>query len=590
MNKKFCIFVFFIFAITTSYAAPFKNLETYIILPNGVELKLLASGDEFYHWVHDENGYTIVKGEDGYCYYADLDDSGNIIPSSYRVDIVSGIEAGVKPWLKISTVEYENRRSLYTDPLRTRSNTQTRAPHTGLLNNIVVFISFPDATEFSKARSVYDSRLNSLTSTSGSLKDYYLEASYNNLEIKSHLYPIALSSAKNVGYVDFHNRGYYQPYNATTNPIGYQTQEEYTNREHNLVVSAVSGVKSAIEQDFTAEELDADGDGLVDNICFIVQGNSDGWSDLLWAHRWTLYTRDFYIHNKKVYDYVFQPENQVVTKTLCHEMFHALGAPDLYHYDERYTNLDPIGDWDLMHSGWCHMGAYMKWRYAGQKWMPEMPLITSSGTYELSPISESPSCFKVNSTNPNEYFVLEYRLKGGKYEKNLSRSGLLIYRINTTVKQGNRNGPPDEVYIYRPYGSLVENGNLNEAAYLPTSGVVMSDRTFPKPFLSDNSDGGLRISNIVLDNGRIKFDIDITTTGLVDSSMQKEMRITVANKDLLVEGVDIIDEIIIYNTSGNICQRIFDSNTISLGNLPEGVYIVNVVSNNNVYKEKIIVR
>ena len=109
-------------------------------------------------------------------------------------------------------------------------------------------------------------------------------------------------------------------------------------------------------------------------------------------------------------------------------------------------------------------------------------------------------------------------------------------------------------------------------------------------FRSDNSDGGLRISNIVLDNGRIKFDIDITTTGLVDSSMQKEMRITVANKDLLVEGVDIIDEIIIYNTSGNICQRIFDSNTISLGNLPEGVYIVNVVSNNNVYKEKIIVR
>ena len=118
----------------------------------------------------------------------------------------------------------------------------------------------------------------------------------------------------------------------------------------------------------------------------------------------------------------------------------------------------------------------------------------------------------------------------------------------------------------------------------------MNEKTFPRPFLSDNSDGGLRISNIVSDNGKMKFDIDITATGLIDSSLQKEMRITVANKELLVEGIDIIDEIIVFNTSGSICQRISDSNTISLGNLPEGVYIVNVVSNNTIHKEKIIVR
>ena len=58
-----------------------------------------------------------------------------------------------------------------------------------------------------------------------------------------------------------------------------------------------------------------------------------------------------------MYDYTFQPETQVNVKTLCHEMFHALGAPDLYHYDDNGLNISPAGSWDLMESGGGHMGA-----------------------------------------------------------------------------------------------------------------------------------------------------------------------------------------------------------------------------------------
>lgn len=28
-------------------------------------ITLYASGDEFYHWVHDKDGYTIVQADDG---------------------------------------------------------------------------------------------------------------------------------------------------------------------------------------------------------------------------------------------------------------------------------------------------------------------------------------------------------------------------------------------------------------------------------------------------------------------------------------------------------------------------------------------
>ena len=52
------------------HAAPFRFLETIVTQADGSQLALYASGDEFYHWIHDKDGYTILQAEDGYCYYA----------------------------------------------------------------------------------------------------------------------------------------------------------------------------------------------------------------------------------------------------------------------------------------------------------------------------------------------------------------------------------------------------------------------------------------------------------------------------------------------------------------------------------------
>ncbi|WP_455586513.1 M6 family metalloprotease domain-containing protein [Bacteroides sp.] len=576
-----------------TYSAPFRFLETTVTQADGSKLSLYASGDEFYHWVHDKEGYTVIQAEDGYCYYAIKNSKGELVPSSYRVDKVSPSKTNINPWLKISKQQYEKRREQMQLQAVTRSSKPQYASHKNPLNNIVIFVSFQDATTFTKKRSVYDSRFNSTTSTSGSLKDFYREASYENLDITSHYYPKATDlETKTDGYVDFHKRGFYRPYNATTNPDGYRTSEESTNREHNLVVNAVDAVRAVIEQDFTPEELDNDNDGYIDNICFVIQGNSDGWSDLLWAHRWSLYTRECYIHGKRVMDYVFQPENQVTVNTLCHEMFHALGAPDLYHYSEETKNLDPVGSWDLMNSGWCHMGAYMKWKYAGQSWIKNIPTITQPGTYTLLPLSRSAenSCYKVNSTNSDEYFVLEYRKKEGKYEKNLIRSGLLIYRINTTVKEGNRNGPPDEVYIYRPFGSLTENGFLDEAAYQTNSGAVMTDKTFPKPFLSDNSDGGLRISNVVMEDDRLTFDINAIPTGIKDIFNDGKFTLELDNKVLYVTSQEKVERIAVVDLSGKTLMQARNTNELSLEQLSDGIYIVSVLSGNKICKQKIFLR
>lgn len=595
MKKRLLLLFTWCILFCRMHAAPFSFLETIVTQPDGSRLTLYASGDEFYHWVHDKDGYTVLQGEDGYCYYAEKNDRGELVPSPFPVGKTPIADTDLRPWLKISKESYDIRRERLQPLARTRSMYQPQyASHKKPLNNIVIFISFQNVTTFSKKRSVYDSRFNSTTSSSGSLKDYYLEASYNNLTIQSHFFPQADLDAKDAGYVDFHTRNFYRTYNATTNPDGYKTGEESTMREHNLIQNAIDAMRSTIEKELTPDEIDNDNDGYVDNICFVVQGNSDGWSDLLWAHRWSLYTKECYIHGKRVMDYVFQPENQVTVNTLCHEMFHALGAPDLYHYSEESQNLDPVGEWDLMNSGWCHMGAYMKWMYAGKNWITEIPEITTTGRYSLVPLSQSPdnSCYKVSSSSADEYYVLEYRKKEGKYEKNIPRSGLLIYRINTTVSEGNRNGPPDEVYIYRPYGSLVENGFLDEAAYQTNAGAVMTDKTYPKPFLSDDSDGGLRITNLKVEDDKLSFDISITTTGIEAGQEADSFKMYLEENMLTIHSNDPVKSVVVTDLSGrSVMKRNDAASSLSLQELAPGVYIVSVtLASDKTYQQKIILK
>src|SRR5690554_7447752 len=109
-----------------------------------------------------------------------------------------------------------------------------------------------------------------------------------------------------------------------------------------------------------------------------------------------LYSYNVKINGKRVWDFTFQPESQVDVFTLAHEMFHSLGAPDLYRYEE--DNISPVWYWDIMEHGKGHMLTYMKWKYSNGTWINSIPMITTSGTYTLNPISSSTNnCYKIPS-------------------------------------------------------------------------------------------------------------------------------------------------------------------------------------------------
>lgn len=496
-----------------TFAAWLNSVPQTIVQPDGTVIECFATGDEFYNWLHDADGYTIIQNkETGYYNYATLA-GDELVSSAYVVGQINPSVAGLTPWTNISGEQMKAKRTAF---LKNQMPPKTQLPgysnpkstqNEGTLNNIVVYITFSDQTEFPQDTMTYWNMFNNDTPGYNSMINYYNFVSYEQLSLPSWFYPIPSGSTV-ISYQDIYPRSHFMPYNANTNPDGYTNQ---ATAEHALLKRAVNYIEDEVPEDI---DLDYDNDGYVDNMVFIVRGTTTAWSTLLWPHRWVLYSQTVYIHGKRVYDYNLQLETSLGssgTGVLCHEMFHTLSAPDLYHYES--APYSAVGPWDIMEQDLNppqSMGAYMKYRYGG--WIDDIPEITECGTYTLNPVSESENnCFKIASPNSNtDYFVVEYRVKEGTFEGSLPSSGLLVYRINALENgNGNAQGPPDEVYVYRPGGSNTTNGNVSNANFAADfNRTEINDDTDPDPFLTNGQPGGLDISNVGFIGETISFDVN----------------------------------------------------------------------------------
>jgi M6 family metalloprotease-like protein len=505
MLRKIYLSVILVLILSVGFvnSAPIKNLQISITQPNGQIVKCYVSGDEYFNYIHDSEGYLIVKDlNSGYYTYA-VQEKDKFYPTEYIVGKDTPEGKGLPNKIDFSKIDIAKLREKFTD----KSELNVTAPTTGLINNIVIFIRFSDENEFTTPLSVYDDMFNKEGNNVNSMREYFHEASYNQLTISTTFYP--LSSGTVISYQDSHPRGYYQP-SSISGSIGYSSDAEHTIREHTLLKNAIQYVASSIP---TSLIIDGDNDGVVDNICFIVSGSPTGWSELLWPHKWSLYSYSVYINGKRVNEYNFQLQNDLANggvSTLCHEMFHTLGAPDLYHYTE--NGIEPVGAWDLMANNATppqHMAAYMKFKYG--KWIPSIPTITEDGVYTLSSVSSpTNNIYKIPSPRSNyEAIYVEYRHAVSIFEASVPGEGLLIYR-NDPRYPGNRNGPPDEVYIYRPGGTVNTNGSINLANFSQNTGRVAAGYgTNPELFLSNGKLSGITISEISAIGNTISFKVHI---------------------------------------------------------------------------------
>ncbi|MDU6878409.1 MAG: M6 family metalloprotease domain-containing protein [Clostridium botulinum] len=477
-------------------AAPIKDAKINLTQPNGQVIQCYASGDEFYNYLHDSNGRAIVKDEKtGYYVYGKYV-KDKVQPSRERVtvsnvEISKNITEDSKVYMK--DVKAPKNQIEKERELLNANNSAPRTKNIGQLNNIVVFIKFSDQNEITRDFSTYDRQFNGKNQVS--LNNYYKEVSYNKLNIDTTFYPKP-NGNQILSYTDSHPRSYY-----TNVP-----QNQRAAREQTLLKNAVESIKNQIPQNLN---VDSDNDGKVDNICFIVKGSTTGWSSLLWPHKWNMFYHDVRINGKRIDTYNFQLEDFMGNNgvgVLSHEMFHTLGAPDLYHYN--YDGKVAVGPWDVMDQNFTvpqSMGSYMKMYYG--KWINTMPQINKPGRYSINKIgNESNNSYIIKSPNSNsEFFVVEYRKKEGRYESNLPGEGLLVYRINTTYKgKGNSSGN-DEVYVYRPNGSLYNVGNIRAAALNNSRPNISSQELF----LSNGKDSGISLRNINISNNAATFDVVI---------------------------------------------------------------------------------
>ncbi|MEZ5195149.1 MAG: M6 family metalloprotease domain-containing protein [Bacteroidales bacterium] len=511
--KRFLLFVFSIFYFS-SFAAWLDFVPQTITQPDGLELDCFATGDEFYNWLHDANGFTIIQNHDnGFYYFAELNE-GRLVPSAYVTGTINPASVGLTPWTNIPHEEMQAiRRNFFKYQMPEKPHLEGYSSpkdikNEGTLNNLVVYIRFSDQNEFPEDTMQYYNMFNNTNFGYNSMQNYFETVSYNKISIPYWFYPQP-SDSYVLSYQDTYPRSYFMPYDPVTNPNGYQSGQS-GEREHALLKRACLFIEDEVPEILN---LDKNNDGYIDNMVFIIRGATTAWATLLWPHRWALYNETVYINGKRAWDYNLQVEehlNGSGAGVLCHEMFHSLSAPDLYHYNS--APFTSVGPWDLMDNANNppeSMGAYMKYRYGG--WIDEIPEITECGTYMLNPLSEPENnCFKIASPNSNnEFFVLEYREKKGVFENSIPGTGLLVYRIDNTLNgNGHAQGPPDEVYVYRPGGNISTNGDLGLAHFAADyNRTEINDNTNPFPFLQNGQAGGLIISNVGYIGETISFDV-----------------------------------------------------------------------------------
>ena len=488
MKKPFLLFVFALVlgAFQWTFAAPLKNIPVRLTQPDGQVIECYASGDEFYNYLHDANGFTIVKGEGGYYCYAMYDNQGKVVASPYRVNSVDPAEAGLQPYVKISEKEYQQRRQEREQHIKPIKRPASRELNHGRYNNLVVFIRFAGDTYHNTPFSTVDSMFNASNYETVSLHNYFHHASYNQLDLRSYCYPEP-DGETILSYEDIYPKEYYMPFDPETNPMGYHDGET-AEREFSMLERAIYYIADQVSDTL---DLDYNDDGNVDNVVFVIKGEPGEWASLLWPHRWCIYDRYVMLNGLRVYDFNLQLEigGYFTVSTLCHEMNHSLGAPDLYHYN---GGPNPVGGWDLM----CgnanppqHMGAYMKYKYGN--WIYDIPIIDAYGTYELEANSwegNRRNCYMIELTN-DQYLCLEYRNDQDLFDSNVPDGGLLIYRIDFRF-DGNAgyNGTDqfDEVYLFRPDGDALNDGNLDHANFCAErSRTEFNKNTNPFVFLTN---------------------------------------------------------------------------------------------------------
>lgn len=192
-------------------------------------------------------------------------------------------------------------------------------------------------------------------------------------------------------------------------------------------------------------QFDTGTDNTIDMVFVIFPGNNEAESDNpqdIWPMNDDLSRLKKYYSGKRLGRVACYSEfsgkdhsNTAGIGTICHELLHTIGLPDLYDVNgEAEGACNPLfGSISIMDKGNLndngrtppYLGAIER-EILGILYTEE---VQTGHHYYLPSIEISGMALKVPTSNPGEYFLIEYR-SGAKWDAHIGGSGLLVYHID----------------------------------------------------------------------------------------------------------------------------------------------------------------
>ena len=326
--------------------------------------------------------------------------------------------------------------------------------------------------------------------------------------------------------------------------------------------------------------IDYDNDGIVDNLTIILRNKADnaGSNSSLVSHK-SDYPggNDITLSNKSLGTYNMLNTYSIrntKSSVIIHEFMHSLGYPDLYNSNNDY----PVFTWDIMGnviSPPPYSLAYLRSYFTN--WL-SIDEITKSGTITLNTQDnkDGNQAYIIKSPlNDYEFFVVEYRKKPtlfDKIDRSISNSGVIVYRINTTITGLSNKFGSYGVYVYRD-NSFALNSTPSSAVYNTVFSKELGRTTV------GNSDLNSKDKALLYSDG--------TNSGIVlseigsSSSNSITLNVSIPNKDDLDVWNELKYDDINKNSGYKVQTSIEMNNKIYVGSITNNKLYTTVYDNGN---------
>ena len=383
---------------------------------------------------------------------------------------------------------------------------------------------------------------------------------------------------ENISYNNFHLYNLFPQINDSTFiPIELSiTEDDANNSNYDSII--ISDVLKKYPN--VSGTIDYDNDGIVDNLTIILRNKADnaGSNSSLVSHK-SDYPggNDITLSNKSLGTYNMLNTHSIrntKSSVIIHEFMHSLGYPDLYNSNNDY----PVFTWDIMGnviSPPPYSLAYLRSYFTN--WL-SIDEITKSGTITLNTQDnkDGNQAYIIKSPlNDYEFFVVEYRKKPtlfDKIDRSISNSGVIVYRINTTITGLSNKFGSYGVYVYRD-NSFALNSTPSSAVYNTVFSKELGRTTV------GNSDLNSKDKALLYSDG--------TNSGIVlseigsSSSNSITLNVSIPNKDDLDVWNELKYDDINKNSGYKVQTSIEMNNKIYVGSITNNKLYTTVYDNGN---------